>query len=280
MTGSTRRIVIITGLSGSGKTVALKALEDSGFFCIDNFPLILLPEFLSLLEKDDIRKIGIGIDVRERPFLKNMESIITDLKKSFMTEIIYLETEKDVIKRRFKETRRPHPLSDDIESAIEMEKRLIGYLREMADMIIDTSRMTPHELRGLIMKRYSSMDERMQVTLISFGYKYGIPQDVDLLFDVRFLPNPHFVPELSELNGLNLEVKRYVLEKEETQLFLEKLKNLLKYLIPEYIKEGKSYLTIGIGCTGGKHRSPVIVEELKSIIERYPVRLNIIHREI
>ncbi len=280
MTESTKRIVIITGLSGSGKTVALKALEDSGFFCIDNFPPILLSQFLSLLEKDDIKNIGIGIDVRERPFLKDMESIITNLKKSFMTEIIYLETEKDVIKRRFKETRRRHPLSDDIEGAIEMEKRLIGYLREIADMIIDTSRMTPHELRHLIMKRYSSMDERMQVTLISFGYKYGIPQDVDLLFDVRFLPNPHFVPELCELNGLDPEVRDYVLNKKETQLFFEKLKDLLKYLIPEYIKEGKSYLTIGIGCTGGKHRSPVIVEELKNVIERYPVKLNIIHREI
>lgn len=280
MNESLKRIVIITGLSGSGKTVALKALEDAGYFCIDNFPLILLPEFLSLLKKNDIKNIGIGIDVRERPFLKNMETIITELKKSYKTEIIYLETEKDVIKRRFKETRRPHPLSDDIDEAIEMEKKLIAYLRDTADRIIDTSQMTPHNLRQMIMRHYSNSDGRMQVTLISFGYKYGIPQDVDLLFDVRFLPNPHFIPEYRELNGLASEVKRYVLEKEETGLFLEKLKDLLKYLIPEYIKEGKTYLTIGIGCTGGKHRSPVIVEELRSTIEEYPVKLNIIHREI
>lgn len=280
-------VVIISGLSGSGKTVALRALEDSGFFCVDNLPLTLIDSFITqLTQKGDITKIGVGIDIREQAFLSGTDSALQALRKKHKTEIIFLEAEKSVLIRRFKETRRPHPLSkafkNDIGKSIEAEKKALMPLRKEADRIIDTSSYTPHQLRHLITSLYSSAAKgsAMSLTLMSFGYKFGVPQNIDLLFDVRFIPNPHFIPELKELSGIDMPVKKFIFEKPRTKEFMKKLKGLLNFLIPLYIKEGKTYLTIGIGCTGGRHRSPAITEKIATLIKNQPVDINVIHREL
>lgn len=279
-------IVIITGLSGSGKTVALRALEDSGFFCVDNLPVTLINLFVSRLpKKGNITKIGVGIDIREQAFLSSMNSALRLLKKKYRTEIVFLEAEKGVLVRRFKETRRPHPLSsgsDDIDASIEKEKDMLQPLRKEADRIIDTSSYTPHQLRHLITTLYSNTrkSNAMSLTFISFGYKFGVPQNVDLLFDVRFIPNPNFVPELKELRGIDSPVKKFIFEKPQTKGFIRRLKGLLDFLIPLYIKEGKAYLTVGIGCTGGRHRSPAITEKISALIKKHPVDISAIHRDL
>ncbi|MDP3112080.1 MAG: RNase adapter RapZ [Thermodesulfovibrionales bacterium] len=280
-------VVIISGLSGSGKTVALRALEDSGFFCVDNLPLTLIDSFIThLTQKGDIKRIGIGIDIREQGFLLKTASALQALRKKHKTEIIFLEAEKGVLIRRFKETRRPHPLSgsfkNDIGKSIEAEKKALMPLRKEADRIIDTSSYTPHQLRQLITSLYSgaAKGRDMSLTLMSFGYKFGVPQNIDLLFDVRFIPNPHFVPELKELSGIDMPVKKFIFEKPRTKEFMKKLKGLLNFLIPLYIKEGKTYLTIGIGCTGGRHRSPAITEKIASLIKNQPIDINIVHRDL
>ncbi|MDI6744023.1 MAG: RNase adapter RapZ [Thermodesulfovibrionales bacterium] len=279
-------IVIITGLSGSGKTVALRALEDSGFFCVDNLPVTLIKLFVSRLpKKDNIIKIGVGIDIREHAFLSSMNSALRLLKKKYRTEIVFLEAEKGVLVRRFKETRRPHPLSPcsaNLDASIEKEKGMLLPLRREADRIIDTSSYTPHQLRQLITSLYSNTmkSNAMSLTFISFGYKFGVPQNIDLLFDVRFIPNPNFIPELKELRGIDPPVKKFIFEKPQTKQFIKKLKELLNFLIPLYIKEGKAYLTVGIGCTGGRHRSPAITEKIAALIEKHPVEISAIHRDL
>lgn len=281
-------IVIITGLSGSGKTVALRALEDIGFFCVDNLPVTLINLFIAqLVRRGNVTKIGIGIDIREYVFLHRINSVLLLLRKKYKVEVIFLETEKGVLVRRFKETRRPHPLSaagnGDIEKSIDKEKDMLMPLRKEADRIVDTSSYTPHQLRHSITSFYSSTvgARAMSVTFISFGYKFGIPQNIDLLFDVRFIPNPNFVPELKELCGADQPVKRFIFEKSQTKEFIKKLKGFLNFLIPLYINEGKTYLTIGIGCTGGKHRSPAIIEKIAALIIRdHSIDINIIHRDL
>jgi UPF0042 nucleotide-binding protein len=279
-------IVIITGLSGSGKTVALRALEDSGFFCVDNLPVTLINLFVSRLpKKGNITKIGVGIDIREQAFLSSMNSALRLLKKKYRTEIVFLEAEKGVLVRRFKETRRPHPLSsgsDDIDQAIEKEKAMLQPLRKEADRIIDTSSYTPHQLRHLITTLYSNTrkSNAMSLTFISFGYKFGVPQNIDLLFDVRFIPNPNFISELKELRGIDTPVKKFIFEKPQTKEFIKRLKGLLDFLIPLYIKEGKAYLTVGIGCTGGRHRSPAITEKIAALIKKHRVEIRAIHRDL
>ncbi len=282
-------IVIITGLSGSGKTVALRALEDGGFFCIDNLPVILIDLAITrLVKKGDISKIAISVDIRELEFFSKVDSAILNLKGKYKMEIIFLEAEKDVLVRRFKETRRPHPLTasgksrDNVEASIDKEKEMLMPLRKEADRIIDTSSYTPHQLRHLITSLYSgSVKTRsMFVTLMSFGYKFGVPQNVDLLFDIRFIPNPHFVPQLKDLSGIDKPVKKFIFGKPETKEFIKRVKGLLGFLFPLYIREGKAYLTIGVGCTGGKHRSPAIVEEIASIIKGHPIDINIVHRDL
>jgi UPF0042 nucleotide-binding protein len=276
-------IVIISGLSGSGKTVALRALEDSGYFCVDNLPIALIDSFISMLSCDrDIKKIGIGVDIREKGFLSEISHVLSNLKKKHHTEIIFLEAENDVLLRRYKETRRPHPLGGNIEKAISIEKKRLSVLRENADRIIDTSSFTPHQLRQSVSSIYhiKKTNNRMALVLISFGFKYGTPQNLDLLFDVRFLPNPNFIPELKPLKGTDSRVARYIFKKPETKEFMLKMKDMMNFLIPLYIKEGKSYLTIGIGCTGGNHRSPAIVEKLQNYLNNYPVDLKVIHRDM
>jgi UPF0042 nucleotide-binding protein len=276
-------IVVITGLSGSGKTVALRALEDSEFFCVDNLPVTLIDSFVSIVSKNrEIKNIAIGIDIREKGFLSEISDVLTTLRNKYRVEILFFEAENDVLLRRFKETRRPHPLGGNIDEAIRIEKERLSLLREAADRIIDTSSFTPHQLRQFVTSLYGMKkgEKMMSVTLISFGYKYGTPQNVDLLLDVRFLPNPNFVPELKRFKGTDKKVSDYVLKKKETKEFLAKIKDLLNFLIPMYIKEGKSYLTIGIGCTGGNHRSPAIVKELQRSLQKYPVDLSIVHRDL
>jgi UPF0042 nucleotide-binding protein len=276
-------IVIITGLSGSGKTVALRALEDSDFFCVDNLPVALIDLFVSIVSKNkELKNIGIGIDIREKGFLSEIGNVLKTLRNKYRTEILFLEAEKDILLRRFKETRRPHPLGGNIEDAIRIEKERLSLLKEEADRIVDTSSYTPHQLRQFVTSLYRGRKGKklMTVVLISFGFKFGTPQNIDLLFDVRFLPNPNFVPELKALKGTDKKVSDYVFKKQVTKAFLNKMKELIDFLIPLYIREGRSYLTIGIGCTGGNHRSPAIVERMQGYLKKHPIDLSIVHRDI
>ncbi len=275
--------IILTGLSGSGKTVALNAFEDSGFFCVDNLPTTLIGQFIDLCKNtQSIKKIAIGVDVRERRFLSNLLDVISSLKKAHSIEIIFLEAKDDVIMRRFKETRRPHPLGKgDIKKALRKEAKLLMGIRQIADRVIDTSSLTPHQLRRIITEAYSGeRPKRMNITLISFGYKYGIPLETDLLFDVRFLPNPNFIEELKRFSGTSPKIKNFLLSQKDTEIFFQKLYPLLEHLIPLYIQEGRSYLTIGIGCTGGRHRSPAIVDEVKGFLNRKGLDVSVVHRDM
>jgi UPF0042 nucleotide-binding protein len=276
-------IVIITGLSGSGKTVALRSIEDAGFFCVDNLPIALIDSFVSIISKNiHIKKIGIGIDIREKGSFSSISDVLSILRDKYRTEILFLEAEKDVLVRRFKETRRPHPLGGNIEEAIRKEKERLFPLREYADRIVDTSSFTPHQLRQLVTSIYKFRigKKAMTVVLISFGFKLGTPQNIDLLFDARFLPNPNFVPELKALKGTDKRVSEYVFKNKTTRQYVDKIKELLDFLVPLYIKEGRSYLTIGIGCTGGNHRSPAIVEKMRGYLKKHPIDINIVHRDI
>ena len=277
-------IVILTGLSGAGKSVALNAFEDIGFFCVDNLPTSLIETFINLCSQTpSISRIALGIDIRERNFLNNLSDTISTLRDSeHKVEIIFLEANEEVLIRRFKETRRPHPLGyRDLRRALRRERNMMSAVRQEADRVIDTSDMNPHQLRESIIRLYGGEKaKRMSITLVSFGYKYGIPQEADLLFDVRFLPNPNFVEGLKELDGTTEEVKEFVLGQEQTRDFLKRLYPLLEFLIPLYRQEGRNYLTIGIGCTGGRHRSPAIVEELRKEFRKRKVDVSVIHRDI
>lgn len=275
--------VIVTGLSGAGKTVALNAFEDSNYFCVDNLPASLIKTFVHLCHKtSDIKRIAIGVDIRERKFSADLTGIISSLKNSHILEIIFLEANDSALVRRFKETRRPHPLGHKVlTKAIQAEREKLSDIRSAADKIIDTSALTPHQLRKIIFQSYAEEKEKpMALSLVSFGYKYGIPVEADLLFDVRFLPNPYFVKELKPLPGTDLKVKKFVLKKKETKSFLEKLYPLLEFLVPQYREEGRNYLTIGIGCTGGMHRSPVIVEEVKRFLKKEKFSVSVTHRDM
>lgn len=300
------RVIIVSGLSGSGKTVALRALEDVGYFCIDNLPVKLIKPFLLTMSSSDIKKIGIGIDIREKEFLQDAYSILSDIKRDCNVEILFLEAEKDVIIRRYKETRRPHPMLTmrclptnnlrqrhsetslsgrdmDIEKAMEEERSLLSAIREASDRVIDTSGYTPHQLRHLIMSYYDNANKShaIEVSIMSFGYKFGTPLNVDLLFDVRFLPNPYFIPELKPLKGIDNAVRSFVLENDKTKEFLSHLLPLMDFLLPHYIAEGKTYLTIAIGCTGGVHRSPAIADKIAVYIrQRHGLQTDVMHRDM
>jgi UPF0042 nucleotide-binding protein len=278
-------IVIVTGLSGSGKTIALRALEDTGFFCVDNLPPQLIDDFTStIMEKADRRRFAIGIDVREKDLLPVMGDAMRHLREKYSIEIIFLEADRDALIRRYKETRRPHPLSatggTGLEQAISDEAELLQPIRAEADRIAETSQFTPHQLRQYMRSLYGSSEEAMGLTLISFGYKFGVPINADLLFDARFIPNPYFVPELKELTGKDPEVRKFVLGNTQSQDFINRLSEFLNYLIPLYQAEGKTYLTVGIGCTGGRHRSPALIEELTPLINQKSLRIDIVHRDM
>ncbi len=280
---SSSETIILTGLSGSGKTVALNAFEDSGFFCVDNLPSQLITTFVNLCTKTpSLSKIAIGVDIRDRKFLTDFSDIIDSLRKKHDLKIMFLESTDEALTRRFKETRRPHPLGyKDLKKAILKEMKLLDPIRQKADSIVDTSLLTPHQLRNLIIESYLEKGPKeMAIGLTSFGYKYGIPSEADLLFDVRFLPNPYFVKGLKELTGLSPKVKKFVLSKDATKEFFDKLYPLLEHIIPLYKKEGKSYLTIGIGCTGGQHRSPAIVHEIAKRFKKLKLKTTISHRDM
>ncbi len=283
-TGNTQlAVIIITGLAGSGKTVALNAFEDSGFFCVDNLPVSIIETFINLsLRTPTISKIAIGVDIRERKFLTNFSESISALRKKLKVKIVFLEAAYDVLTRRFKETRRPHPLGfKDLKRALHKESSLLETIRQEADEIIDTSSLNPHELRKLITTSYTQQGPKeMSVNIVSFGFKYGVPLEADLLFDVRFLPNPFFVKELKEHPGTSSKVSSFVLSQVETKKFLGKLNPLLNYLVPLYMEEGRSYLTIAIGCTGGRHRSPAISEEIKKALKKQKLEVTVTHRDM
>lgn len=273
--------VIITGLSGAGKSTALKNFEDLGHFCVDNLPTTLIPKFaeICLQLKYKIKKVALGIDIREGDFLDDLFSSLEELgKMGFSHQILFLEASNSVLVRRYSETRRKHPLDKEGRSILEViikeRKRLMG-IKERADKIIDTTTLTPQEFKQVVFSSFREVPEldTMNVSLVAFGYKYGIPVDADLVIDTRFLPNPHYIEKLRPLTGNNPEVSRFVLKSSVTQKFLRKYSGLLKFLIPYYIREGKSYLTIAVGCTGGRHRSVIVVNELNKFLgKKYPVK--------
>lgn len=278
------RVIILTGLSGSGKTVALRAFEDCGYFCTDNLPPALIDEFIKISAAEGLNSIAIGVDIREKTFLAGIDSTISRLKSTYNFETVFLEAEIETLLRRFKETRRPHPLAGrggDIRESIRSESSALQPLRDLSDRIVDTTSLSPHQLRDTIRTMFCSVrHDKMHVIITSFGYKFGIPSNADLVFDVRFLPNPHFVTELRELTGTDRPVKEFVFQDDKGPAFLSLLREILDFLIPLYIKEGKSYLNICIGCTGGRHRSVAIAEELIADFRRYPVSLETVHRDI
>jgi UPF0042 nucleotide-binding protein len=276
------RVVIITGLSGSGKTVALRAVEDLNFFCVDNLPASLIGDLIARTSDYRTENIAIGIDIREKELLSGIDRVLQTIRSQCRLEILFLEADTDVIIRRFKETRRPHPLGGDLLGAIESERESLAVLRQNADRVIDTSSFSPHQLRHFISSLYFVKRGRkdLTVSLMSFGFKFGVPQNIDLLFDVRFLPNPNFVPSLKHLNGKERPVADYVFSYPETKEFVKKVKDLMRFLLPLYVREGRSYLSIAVGCTGGNHRSPAIVEELAREMRKGTVALDVIHREL
>lgn len=281
-------IVVVTGMSGSGKSTAIKAFEDLDYFCIDNLPVPLLPELLRLCELDmpDVLKLALGIDIRERKFLKDYDKIFSSLEASgYRFEMIFLEASTDVLQRRYSQTRRVHPAAAQeslLLDAIGSERQQLMALRGRADRIIDTGNLTVHQLKEMITRTYSSISEkeRLSIQVVSFGFKYGLPFEADLVMDVRFLPNPYFVEELKHLDGCSPKIQAWVFQWEEARQFIDSYCALVLKLLPCYMKEGKRYLTIGIGCTGGKHRSVVLAREIGEALRQHSYFVNVFHRDI
>jgi UPF0042 nucleotide-binding protein len=285
------RVVLISGLSGSGKTTAIKALEDMGFYCVDNLPVVLFPTFVELCSQSagQITKAALGVDIRGKEFLEGVRQIIHQVREEgYPIEILFLESSDEILVRRYRETRRQHPLAvgRPVLEGIESEREGLGIMRDMADKVIDTSDFTVHELQDEIRNYFSgeSRLRKMTITLLSFGYSYGIPHEADLLVDVRFLPNPYFIEELKRLTGEDERVTKYVLKWKETRQFLRRFQELVGFLIPLYQKEGKTYLTIAVGCTGGRHRSIVVANAVEAYLRKSlkggDVILRTTHRDI
>ena len=280
------RLLIITGLSGSGKTHVARSLEDIGWFCVDNLPSALIPRFAELIRgSEELRRSALVVDMREREFLKQFPHVFRQLRGrgGLAVSVLFLEADEKVLVRRFSETRRPHPLAIN-QPAIEgirEEREALKPIRKMADLILDTSDYTVHQLREYIRENYDVRHEAAPLVLsvMSFGYKYGVPSEADLVFDVRFLSNPNFVPSLKALTGNDKAVIRYMRRQKDTAVFLDKMMSFLSYVVPRYIKEGKSYLTIGIGCTGGKHRSVAIGKRLADDLAAEGYAVEIVHRD-
>ena len=282
------RFVIVTGMSGAGKTTALKMLEYMGYFCVDNLPIPLLPRFVEMFSEpeEEVKKVALGIDVRGGQDFSGLKDVLEDMDaKKNEYEILFLDASDDVLIKRYKETRREHPLSGSgrVDTGIAKEREKIMFLKMKATYILDTSKMLTRELKLELEKIFVKGQSfcNLYITVMSFGFKYGIPQDSDLVFDVRFLPNPYYIESLREKTGNDAEVQDYVMENEKTQVFLEKLKDMVDFLIPNYILEGKNQLVISIGCTGGKHRSVTLANALYRILEQkenYGVRIE--HRDI
>ena len=281
------RVVVVTGLSGSGKSTAIKAFEDLDYFCVDNLPVVLLADFLELREKssEDLYHIALGMDIRERSFLESYPRVFSELReRGTNLEILFLEAADEALQRRFSQTRRKHPLvgTGTVLDRIRAERERLKHLKEMATRVIDTSNLNVHELKRMISRLYTVYPEEdtLHVNVLSFGFKYGVPAEADIVMDVRFLPNPFFIKELRDLNGTQDPVIRFVMQQGQTQIFLDKFTELINYLLPRYREEGKNYLTIAVGCTGGKHRSVVVTEQLRVQLAGlgYPVTAG--HRDV
>lgn len=278
-------LVIITGLSGSGKGTVLKALEDLGYYAVDNLPLGLVPKFAELTrEARNIRRAALVVDIREGQTIKNFPAVFAQVQEMVPATLIYLEASDAVLQRRFSETRRPHPLGTErtVQKNIQHERRVLRPIRELADLVVDSSKFNVHELREVIQGKLSGERDTddIMVYVTSFGFRHGVPQDADLLFDVRFLPNPNYIPEFKPLRGLDAKVAAHMRAFPQTGEFIDRIADLLIYLLPHYIKEGKSYLTIAFGCTGGHHRSVMIAHEIQQRLTAagFPVRET--HRDI
>ena len=276
-------MVLITGISGSGKGSALKAFEDLGYYCVDNLPVDLIPHFAELVLHSEIERAALVVDVREGQRLDKLPAILKGVKKLLPTTVVYLEATDQSLLRRFSETRRPHPLgtSAPVKASLKAERRRLAALRNLADVVIDTSKFNVHELRAHLSQRFQrqATDKNILVSCMSFGYRQGVPEEADLLFDVRFLPNPHFVPEFRAYTGRHPRVAKYIRSFPQTQEFISRISDLLIYLLPHYIHEGKSYLTIGFGCTGGQHRSVFIAEEVYKRLAKAGYQVKAIHRD-
>ena len=277
------RLVVVTGVSGAGKSTALRALEDLGFYAVDNLPLPMVPQLLDLLSsRPDIDRTALGIDARSGDFLAGMTSIFAELRKrGHSVEVLFLEASDEILLRRFSETRRRHPLSDtDIRAGIAAERQTLAGLRQEASAVVDTGTLNVHVLRGLIQERYGRGEGELAVTLLSFGFKHGIPAEADIVLDVRFLPNPFFVPALSALSGEDDAVVRFVMDDPETRAFLDDAERLVQRSVQGFLREGKSYATVAIGCTGGRHRSVVLAKDLARRLGASGLAISIRHRDI
>jgi RNase adapter protein RapZ len=281
----TRQLVILTGLSGSGKSTVLRAFEDMGFYCVDNLPVELIPIFAELHSagEGDFARAALLVDAREGPQLAKLPPLLKHLRRDHPISLVFIEATDDALLRRYSETRRPHPLGKDfsVRESLRHERALMEPIRKLADVVIDSTQFNVHELRQFITERFKNPDKRpLLVSVVSFGYRYGVPSDADLVFDVRFLPNPHFVPRLRQYTGKDPKVRQYIRSFPQTGEFLRRIEGLLSYLIPHYIREGKSYLTIAFGCTGGKHRSVMLAESISKSLARHGYSVKTIHRDI
>jgi UPF0042 nucleotide-binding protein len=278
-------LVILTGLSGSGKSTVLRAFEDMGFYCVDNLPVELIPIFAELhaAGEGDFSRAALLVDAREGQQLQKLPGLLKHLRREHAITLVFIEAQDDALLRRYSETRRPHPFGQDhsVRESLRHERKLMEPIRHLADVVIDSTQFNVHELRNFITERFKNPDRNpMLISVVSFGYKYGVPNDADLMFDVRFLPNPHFVPELRRSTGKDGKVRRFIYSFPQTKQFLKRMEGLLAYLMPHYIEEGKSYLTIAFGCTGGKHRSVMLAEEIKKGLEKRRYATKVFHRDI
>ena len=279
-----RELVIISGMSGAGKASALKAFEDLGYYAVDNMPIGLIEKFAELVRDTlEIDRAALVVDIREGSRLDKLPELLRSIRRSLRTTVLFLEAKDDVLVRRYSETRRPHPLGrqKSVKSSLQSEREELKPVRDVADVIVDTTKFNVHELRSFINERFleGNREHNLLISCVSFGFRQGVPDDADLVFDVRFLPNPHFIPEFRPHTGRHPRVAKYIRSFPQTQEFITRISDLLIYLLPHYVKEGKSYLTIAFGCTGGKHRSVLIAEEVKKRLAKagYPVK--VVHRD-
>ena len=277
-------LVVITGISGAGKLSALKTFEDLGYYAVDNLPVGLLLIFADLVrDSAEIKRAALVVDIREGARLDKLPQLLQSLRSSLKTTVLFLEANEDALLRRYSETRLPHPLGrkTSVKASLLSERQRLRPVREIADLVVDTSKFNVHELRSLLTERFQSAEQKQNILIscVSFGFRQGVPEDADLMFDVRFLPNPHFIPKFRPFTGRNPQVARYILSFPQTKEFIARISELLIYLIPHYIREGKSYLTIAFGCTGGKHRSVLITEEVKKRLAKAGYNVKVVHRD-
>ena len=282
---SARQLVILTGLAGSGKGSVLKTFEDLGYYCVDNLPVDFIPTFSELYVQGtgEIERAALLVDAREGDQLARLPEIVKKLRREHTATLVFVEASDLALVRRFSETRRPHPMGRNLplRAGIRLERRRMAAIRRLADVIIDTTKFNVHELRQFVTERFQNPEQKpLLVSLVSFGFRFGIPADADLVFDVRFLPNPHFVPKLRPYSGKDPRVARYIRSFKQTAEFSRRIEDLLVYLIPHYIREGKSYLTIAFGCTGGRHRSVMLAEEIRRALARKGYATKVVHRDM